>query len=405
MMTKLFRSDETRVKELLAFSRGLINGENGKELIEKHKEAIDAMTPYDLISMESMQLDMGITPATIKEHIGKVMNVFFTALSKYSWGKPKEGSFLFSLMEENRALENRLDAIKTILKGVDKSSPLDLSNYTKELIAAFEELGHFEDHYVKKENILFPFLEKLWDDYSPLTVMWSIHDDIRKKRKVIIGLLQKEEIEPKEINRAIGEFFFIIYGMIQKEEYIVFPIASDTVPSPVWEMMHHESFEYSFPYIKSPEKPEVKPETPTVAPEVELLGFLKTATGTLSSEQAELMLNALPLDITLVDENDRVVYFSRPKDRFFPRSPSIIGRKVQNCHPPESVHIVEKIVSSFKNGEKDDAQFWFKMKGKYILISYYALRDEKGIYKGVLEASQEITAIQNIKGEKRLLDW
>jgi len=106
-----------------------------------------------------------------------------------------------------------------------------------------------------------------------------------------------------------------------------------------------------------------------------------------------------------VDENNKVKYFSTPGKRIFPRTKGIIGRDVKNCHPPESVHVVEQIVDAFRRGEKDEASFWIKMKGEYILIRYFAVRDESGKFRGTLEVSQEISALQKITGEKRLLDW
>ena len=125
----------------------------------------------------------------------------------------------------------------------------------------------------------------------------------------------------------------------------------------------------------------------------------------MSVEQALLVFNALPVEITYVDENDTVQYFNRGKDRIFPRSPAVVGRKVQNCHPPESVHIVNEIVETFRSGKKEKAEFWIQMKGKFVLISYFALRNQNGEYKGVLEVSQDVTAIRALEGEKRLLDW
>lgn len=95
----------------------------------------------------------------------------------------------------------------------------------------------------------------------------------------------------------------------------------------------------------------------------------------------------MPVDITYVDEHDKVRYFSTPKKRIFPRSPAVIGRDVKNCHPPESVHIVEKIVESFKSGEKEKAEFWIQFKGQFILIQYFALKDKTGNYKGVIEVA------------------
>lgn len=125
----------------------------------------------------------------------------------------------------------------------------------------------------------------------------------------------------------------------------------------------------------------------------------------MNFEQLLAVFNFLPIDITIVDENEKVAFFNRPKDRIFPRSPAVIGRDVNNCHPPKSVHIVKKIIEAFRAGEKNEAKFWINAKGKAIFIQYFALRDSKGNYKGVLEVSQDITELKSLEGEKRLLDW
>ena len=128
-------------------------------------------------------------------------------------------------------------------------------------------------------------------------------------------------------------------------------------------------------------------------------------TGILSTEQIKLIFNHLPVDITFVDEHNKVKYFSSPTKRIFPRTVAIIGRDVSNCHPKESVHVVEEIVDSFRNGEKSQADFWIKMRGEFILIQYFAVRDAQGDYRGVIEVSQEVSEIRALEGEKRLLDW
>ena len=127
--------------------------------------------------------------------------------------------------------------------------------------------------------------------------------------------------------------------------------------------------------------------------------------GKLTGEQIDLMLKNLPFDITFVDENDEVRYYSATDDRIFPRSPSIIGRKVQNCHPPKSLDIVNKIVTSFKKRERDSAEFWIQMEGTFIHIRYFPLYNANGEYRGVIEVSQEVSDIRELEGEKRLLDW
>lgn len=254
---------------------------------------------------------------------------------------------------------------------------------------------------ILKENILFPYLEKFWDNYLPLKVMWSLHDDIRKSLKEILNLLQDRWSPWDDLNREIGNYFFLAYGMIFKEELIVFPVAHETVESKYWDEMHIKSFEFSFPFITPPERPEVVIKDD----HWNYKEIFQTDTGALNFEQMEIIFRNLPLDITIVDENDKVVYFTRSKERIFPRSSAIIGRRVQNCHPPESVHIVEKIIDSFKEGEKNDAEFWIDAKGKKLLIKYYAMRNSRGEYRGVMETIQDITEIQSLEGEKRLLDW
>jgi hypothetical protein len=135
------------------------------------------------------------------------------------------------------------------------------------------------------------------------------------------------------------------------------------------------------------------------------VGSLTLDTGLLTAEQINLMLMHLPVDISFVDENDKVAYYSQTEDRIFPRSPGIIGRSVQNCHPPRSVHVVEKILQEFKAGSKDSAEFWIQMKGRFIHIRYFAMRDNNGNYRGTLEVSQDVTSIRGLEGDKRLLDW
>ena len=140
-----------------------------------------------------------------------------------------------------------------------------------------------------------------------------------------------------------------------------------------------------------------------VSTEIQKEGIVKIPSGEFKLEELTAMLNTLPMDITFVDKNDEVRYFSEGKERAFPRTRSIIGRNVSNCHPPASVHIVEKIVDDFKQGKKDHEDFWIKMGDKYILIRYFAVRSESGEYLGVLEVTQDIKPIQEISGEKRLM--
>jgi PAS domain S-box-containing protein len=155
-----------------------------------------------------------------------------------------------------------------------------------------------------------------------------------------------------------------------------------------------------FPYIDNPPQNVVADE-PLASEEV----VLQTATGSLTAAQIEQIFAALPVDMTLVDGQDRVRFFSRPKERIFPRSPAIIGRQVAHCHPPQSVDKVLSIIEAFRQGRENQATFWIRHRGRFILIQYFALRRREGAYLGTLEVSQDITVLRQLEGERRLLAW
>jgi PAS domain S-box-containing protein len=179
----------------------------------------------------------------------------------------------------------------------------------------------------------------------------------------------------------------------------LFPVIQNFIPENELNLLIPEAIETGFPFWQPEYSQKPQESITTVENKINL------ETGNLTVEQIKLLFNHLPVDITFVDENDKVVYFSSPKKRIFPRSKAVIGRDVHNCHPPESVHVVEQIVNAFRNGKKDVASFWINMKGQQLLIQYFPVRDETGKYRGVVEVSQEITGIRQLQGEKRLLDW
>jgi hypothetical protein len=133
-------------------------------------------------------------------------------------------------------------------------------------------------------------------------------------------------------------------------------------------------------------------------------GSLSLDVGALTPQEINWMLTHLPVDLTYVDQDDVVRFFSQTKERIFPRSPAIIGRKVQKCHPPASVHRVQRILDDFRAGRRDVAEFWIQMQGQFIHIRYFAIRDAEGEYQGTLEVSQDVTHIRALEGERRLLD-
>lgn len=401
--TVLVELNRDRVSNLIHYVQGIMNQEDGKELYHKYRNDIEQVTPQEAFEIFNTMLDNGSEPAEILVFLDKIINVFYKSLSNYSWVWPEKNSFLDYLIQENKALVEKLKVIKTVIK--DKQLP----NKREELAAKIKELQLFDSHYLKKENILFPYLEKKMNRFAGITIMWALHDETRARLKKTIECLEFQGSSEAEINAALGKLFFAMHGLVQKEELILFPAATEVITSDEWIEMMQQSHEYDFPFIDKPDMEMAATDLHRTKEEV-LSDYAKdccfrTETGVLSFEDIYMIFNALPVDMTFVDENDKVKFFTRPKDRIFPRSPAIIGRDVQKCHPPQSLHVVNEILDSFREGKENSTTFWIQLKEKKILIQYFALRNAEGEYRGTLEVSQDITGIVKLEGERRLLHF
>lgn len=270
------------------------------------------------------------------------------------------------------------------------------------LIEDLNLLLDIDKHYSRKENLLFPYLEK-YGIFGPTQVMWGVDDRIRDAIKDAKQKLMNYKSAEKQM--VVDVLYFVIREvteMIFKEENILFPMALQTLAEDEWVKMAHESEEIG--YCLTGPAGVWKPERIAIQTEEAMSeGFIRMETGILSLKQLELMLNHLPVDITFIDQDDVVRYFSHGKERIFARTKAVIGRTVQNCHPPKSVHVVEKLLEDFKSGVKDVEDFYIKFQDKYIYIRYFAVRDENGEYMGTLEFTQNISPLQEIEGEKRIL--
>jgi len=300
------------------------------------------------------------------------------------------------LFLENREIEKIIEnKIKPYIDNLsDKES-------VEKLKDGFEQLLKIDIHYSKKENLLFPYMEK-YGITAPPKVMWGVDDEIRADLKSIYSDLPSGHLNDG-IKKRIEEALTRVNEMIFKEENIMIPMLLDVMSQDEWKTAADNSSEIGHMLRWVPEwKPdeEAKEE---IKEEMSEPGTITLPSGVFKVNELTHMLNTLPFDITFVGSDDTVKYFSESSERIFPRPRTIIGRNVSNCHPPASVHIVEEIVDDFKSGKKEHEDFWIKMKDKYIHIRYYAVRDEKGEYLGVLEVSQDIKPIQEITGEKRLV--
>lgn len=396
-MSEFTNHKETRVNQLVELFKGILKGESLGQLVADNQKLIESTVPSDVILVVDRLVLMKIPMDDLKRGINKLLNLLHKAISEYPYYPSKKESYLGCMVENNRILDEKLKNIKPLVREINQNpGKAEIKNSLKERLTEIEK---YNQYYLIKENILFPVIEKYVPEFRCLSVMWSFHDDIKRNLKLIIEQLGGQEFDLKIFNRLSGDLFFNIYAIKFREERILYPLSKEIIPETVLDSLFKESLEIGFPFYQ----PEIISEIAKTDNLEENLVDLET--GKLTTEQIKLLFNHLPVDITFVDENDKVVYFSSPKKRIFTRTKSIIGRDVHNCHPPESVHVVEEIVKLFRNGKKDVASFWINMKGQKLLIQYFAIRDDYGNYKGVVEVSQEISEIQSLQGEKRLLDW
>ncbi len=395
-MSEFTDTKEKRLLKLKEVSRLLLETGNAHSFIIANKDFIPTIVPSDFIMLFDEIIKEGYDMADVKALSNKILNIFHTSITEYQRIIPDPDSFLGLLEQNNKAMEEILQRIRPVYKSFLK----DAENATlrQELEALFNKLEVFTKQYVIKENVLFPVLEELWPDYRCVKIMWSFHDDIRLNIKAIIDQLGNDHIDFKRFNRCIGDVFFQLLAIKFREERILFPYIQSTIGAEQLEAMILEGLDIGYPYVQ-PVKVKTHEKKEGFSKDLAKLG-----TGELSVEQIKLIFNHLPVDITYVDEYDKVRYFSTPSKRIFPRTTAVLGREVRNCHPPESVHVVEEIIESFRTGNRSKADFWINRKGELILIQYFAVRDKLGKYRGVIEVSQEISNIKSLEGEKRLLD-
>jgi len=304
-------------------------------------------------------------------------------------------------LEENQLIRTIIDGLNTI--NIEK-------NYN-EFMQIFNKFSLVELHFERKENQLFPYLEKYgWT--SPSQNMWALHDNIRDEIRGVRKAIKEDDVIT--IKQNLQQTFTLLEHLLQIEEQRLLPNAMVMLSEDDWIEMREGENEIGWmfdttpiPFPKDENDNYIHPSQDTKKRKLpfSIDGRIKLNEGYMLPEQIDLLLKFMPVDITYVDENDIVIFYNRGEHRVFPRSAGIIGREVKFCHPPKSVDQVLKILQEFKAGRKDEAEFWIEFKEKFIHIRYFAIRDEDHNYKGVIEVSQDVTDIRNLKGQQRLLDW
>jgi hypothetical protein len=410
-MSELINNAERRKALLKHMIEQLHKGE-APEQVKPQLVRLLGEVPYsDVVEVEQELITEGMP----QEEVLKLCDVHAEVLKGHidqSTAKDAPaGHPVHTFKEENRALGWEVNALDKLYAQVKELDPGDTEK-TGELVQSihkhFNNLMDVQKHYVKKENLVFPYLEKN-NITGPPTIMWGKHDETRALLKGAMEALKEMGETTAEEAEGIIDLVLepaskSVEEMIFKEEQILFPMCMDTLGDKDWYEVHTQSPDIGF-CLYDP-KDEWKPEGVEIEVSETIAGDrIKLPTGSFSPVELNAILNSIPFDMTFVDKDDTVRYFTEGRERIFARNRTIIGRSVQFCHPPSSVDTVERILADFRSGKQDQAAFWINMGGKFIHIEYYALRDDKGEYLGCLEVTQDLTEKRKLEGEQRILSY
>lgn len=402
-MSEHINNVSQRKEALKEVIKRLHAGETVEELKSEFGHAIQGATAGDIADAERALISEGISVGEIQRLCDLHVAVFRDSLDEEPAPESLPGHPVFTFRMENEVTMRLLEAMEDTLIDWQDGEEGALESLQRQA----ENLAAIEKHYSRKENLLFPYLEKK-NFEGPAQVMWGVDNEIRAQMKAFTEYINREQPEVEEAATTFLELSQNITEMIYKEEKILFPAALERLTQSEWGEIREQEAEIGYfnvtprdTWKPADEETSEKAEAPK---EMDADGLIFLSTGALTQEQINLMLTHLPIDVTLVDEHDRVRYFTQGRERIFDRSPAIIGREVTKCHPPQSVHKVQVILDDFRSGTRDVAEFWIQMGGEFIHIRYFALHNNQGEYKGCIEVSQNVTGIRALEGEKRLLD-
>jgi uncharacterized protein len=395
-MSEYINNQTKRKETLKRVIRQLHEGQTVEEVKEEFAALLHDVGATEIAEIEQALIAEGLPEAEVKRLCDVHVAVFRESLE----AQAKPGTIpchpVYTFLAENGAAGRVLDELEAALGASE----------WEQARAQLQELREYERHYLRKENILFPYLEK-HNFVGPSSVMWAIHDDVRAGWKTLEALLADAPDEDR-VAEVFEPLAAAIREMFYKEEHILFPMALEKLSEEEWMAIRDQEAEVGYCYVQPghqwPPDADIQESALPVEERGAMGDLLHLDTGALTAGEVNRLLTHLPVDVTYVDAEDTVRYFSQGRERIFPRSPAIIGRKVQQCHPPASVHRVQRILDDFRAGRRDEAEFWIQIQGKFIHIRYFAVHDGQGEYQGTLEVSQDITHIRTLEGERRLLD-
>ncbi len=408
-MSELINNSEARKAKLKELILKLHQGESESSVKRELVESLSQIPYGEVVEVEQELISEGLPESEVLKLCDVHASVLRGHVDLTGTKEVPEGHPVDVMLKENEELRTIIGQARKLLQIITMSSGDQFAKDIITLRGLFNNLYDVDKHYLRKEYLLFPFLE-LEGITGPPKVMWGKHDEIREQLKGSIEILHTENITKEEL-MATAEIIFkptlsAIDDMTLKEEEILFPMALDKLSEQQWVEISQQSLEIGFclydpPTVWTPEGM----ETQSLQDIQRTAGQIQLPTGNLKLEELLAILNTLPVDMTFVDKDDKVKYFSQAADRIFQRNRAILNRDVRHCHPPASAHIVDKIIDDFKSGKHTRAPFWIKMGDKFIHIEYFALKDEKGQYLGTLEVSHDVAGYRALEGEQRILSY
>ncbi len=409
IQTKTFEVDPVKTKRLKAVIDALTAGENPEAVKKEFHDIIKTTDAVEVAAMEQSLIEDGLSVDELQKLCEVHADLFRAGLEKGGSIKQISGHPIHTYLAENKIARRKVKTLnRTRLFG-----SLDA------LKTAVQELKPIITHYTRKENQLFPYLEKK-NFTGPSRVMWGKHDEVREQFKLFDKAYEENNsAQAKKTARVLAGKIKALFFM---EEKILFPNAKRLLSEADWAEIRKGEDAIGFAWIRPGAEYDpilVKPEKTSIYANFDKAvssltektevqspaSLINLDVGKLPLEVLNLILISLPVDFSFVDADDKVLYYSDNPHRVFPRSPGVIGRDVRNCHPHKSVETVEKILDSFKKKEKTDASFWLELNGKFIYITYKPIYNKAGEYLGTLEMSMDATEIRSLEGRRTLLDW
>lgn len=407
-MSEIINNSKKR-KELLKHMILELHKGEAPEVVRKRLVELLKSIPYDeVVEVEQELISEGLPVEEVLEFCDIHQLVLEGHIDQSGTKPVPEGHPVDTFKKENLELGKVINELEQLFDKVKGLKEIEVNQWLIKIHGHLNNLMDVDKHYKKKEYLVFPFLEK-YKITGPPRVMWGKHDEIRTLLKASIeAVSSKGTISPDEA-ATVTELVLLpavkgVSDMISKEEQILLPMCMDTLTDGDWYSVYQQTMEFG--YCLYDPQVEWKPEGIETGEIIYNTGSnIQLTTGGFNLNELEALFRTLPIDVTFVDMDDKVKFFSLGPDRVFERNRAIIGRDVRMCHPPSSVHVVEQILSDFKSGKESSAAFWISMQGKFIYIEYFALRDKSGSYLGTIEFTQDLTKLRSLEGEQRLLSY